>query len=1022
MIDILVSILSPILIPMGVSTADLTSYLTMCSSYIYALLALIAVFAAVMIGAHWWIKKGKRHLVRWSASLAFLLAVVLVANLVCFGPMYNNISGILNASAVDLNEDTQQQSRDTVQQVGEEGLVLLKNEGLLPLSSDVTSLNVFGWDSTNPLFGGTGSGSSDGSDAVGILQSLQDAGYETNEELSQMYVDYCAERPTINMTTQDWTLPEPTADYYTDELMDSAKSFSDTAVIVIGRSGGEGSDLPTDMNAVIHGSYNLQEEVAVDKKGKTNYNYTYTAGSYTNNGDYDDFDEGEHYLELSNTEEDMIELVCSSFENVIVVINACNTMELGWVDEYDSIGAVILAPGTGATGMTALGEIINGSVNPSGKTADTFVKDLTATPTYQNIGNFSYTNVDDLKKDIARSDSAYEGNIAYVNYVEGIYVGYKFYETAAEEGLITYEDEVLYPFGYGLSYTTFEQEIKNFSVSEDTVTFDVEVKNTGDAAGKDVVEVYYTPPYTNGGIEKASVNLIEFGKTDTLEPGRSQILSFSIPLEDLAAYDSECIKTENGGYILEAGDYTISIRSDSHTVLAEETFTLDSDIDYSTDGRASDGVTATNQFEDYAKGDATYLSRADGFANYEEATSAPAEELYVMDDETIELIDASSNHGYDGSQYDNPDDEMPIMGADNGLTLADLTGKPYDDETWEQLLDQMTYEDMSNLINVGGWQTVAVDSVGKIATSDCDGPAGVSNFVTGVYGTAYPAEVLMAQTWNKDLMYLIGASMGQEYAEAENYGWYGPAMNLHRSAFAGRNFEYYSEDSVLSGYCAAYEVNGAATQGVYAYIKHFALNDQETNRCSFLLTFTTEQTIRETYLKPFEMCIKKFEGTVQGVMSSYNWIGTVPAYSNSDLLNTVLRDEWGFVGTVITDYNGSYGYQSTDSAIRNGGDLMLGYGQAESNQLTEGSATLTLAMRRACKNILYTIGNSGYYADPTAVTATDTSKMEKLFYTLDGIAVAAAVLLELAVVLRYLLKKKKEGSIKVEVVKEKKKE
>ena len=422
-------------------------------------------------------------------------------------------------------------------------------------------------------------------------------------------------------------------------------------------------------------------------------------------------------------------------------------------------------------------------------------------------------------------------------------------------------------------------------------------------------------------------------------------------------------------------------------------------------------MTATNQFEDYAKGDATYLSRADGFANYEEATSAPAEELYVMDDETIELIDASSNHGYDGSQYDNPDDEMPIMGADNGLTLADLTGKPYDDETWEQLLDQMTFEDMSNLINVGGWQTVAVDSVGKIATSDCDGPAGVSNFVTGVYGTAYPAEVLMAQTWNKDLMYLIGASMGQEYAEAENYGWYGPAMNLHRSAFAGRNFEYYSEDSVLSGYCAAYEVNGAATQGVYAYIKHFALNDQETNRCSFLLTFTTEQTIRETYLKPFEMCIKKFEGTVQGVMSSYNWIGTVPAYSNSDLLNTVLRDEWGFVGTVITDYNGSYGYQSTDSAIRNGGDLMLGYGQAESNQLTEGSATLTLAMRRACKNILYTIGNSGYYADPTAVTATDTSKMEKLFYTLDGIAVAAAVLLELAVVLRYLLKKKQEGSI-----------
>ncbi len=1016
MVDLLVKLLSPILIPLGVSSADLTSYITMCLNYVYALLILIVVLIAVMVGAHWMVKKGTRHVVRWTAALSFVLAIVLIANLVCFGPMYNNISGILNASTVDLNEDTQQQSKDVINQIGEEGMVLLKNDDLLPLDSDTKALNVFGWDSTNPLFGGTGSGSSDGSNAVGVLQSLQDAGYETNEELSKMYTDYCEERPLINMTTQDWTLPEPTADYYTDELMENAEDFSDTAVIVIGRSGGEGSDLPTDMNAVINGSYNLQEEVAVDKKGKTNYNYTYTAGTYTNNGDYDDFDEGEHYLELSNTEEDMVDLVCSTFENVIVVINSCNTMELGWVDEYDSIGAVILAPATGATGMSALGNIINGTVNPSGKTADTFVKDLTETPYFQNIGNFSYTNVDDLKKDIARKDTAYQGNIAFVNYVEGIYTGYKFYETAAEEGLITYEDTVQYPFGYGLSYTTFEQEIKNFKANDTEVTFDVEVTNTGDTAGKDVVEVYFTPPYTNGGIEKASVNLIEFGKTQNLEPGSSETISFQIPLEDMASYDSECIKTENGGYILEEGDYTISLRSDSHTVLAEETFHQDKDMDYSEEGRSTDGTPATNQFQDYAKGEAVYLSRADGFANYEEATAEPAEELYEMDDETIELVTASSTYGYDGSQYDNAEDEMPTMGADNGLTLADMTGKAYDDEDWEKLLDQMTFEEMASLINVGGWQTVEVESIGKIATSECDGPAGVSNYVTGVYGTAYPSEVLMAQTWNKDLMYMIGASMGQEYAEAENYGWYGPAMNLHRSAFAGRNFEYYSEDSVLSGYCAAYEVNGAATQGVYAYIKHFALNDQEINRCSFLLTFATEQTIRETYLKPFEMCVKKFEGTSQAIMTAYNWIGTVAACNNPDLLNTVLRDEWGFVGTVITDYNGSYGYQSTDHIIRNGGDLMLGYGQAETNQLDEESATLALAMRRACKNILYTIGNSGYYADPTAVTAGDTSKMETLFITIDVIAVAAALILEAIVVIRYILKKKKNGGSKVEVI------
>ena len=1009
MIDILVNMLSPIFVPMGVSIADLTSYLTMCKNYVYAILALIIALVVIQVGTHFWVKKGTRHIVRWSSALAFVLAVVLVANLVCFGPLYNNISGALNATSVNLNEDTEQQSKDTIKQVGEEGLVLVKNDGLLPLSEDVTSLNVFGWDSTNPLFGGVGSGSSDGSSAVGIIQSLQDAGYQTNEELTKMYTDYRSDRPGISMSAQDWTLPEPTIDYYTDEIMSDAENFSNTAVITIGRSGGEGADLPKDMNAVINGTYDIAKEVAVNAKGKENLNYQYLKGTYTNNGDYDDFDEGEHYLQLSNTEEAMIDLVCSTFENVIVVINSNNTMELDWVDDYDSIGAVILAPGTGETGMSALGEIINGTVNPSGKTADTFVKDLTQTPTYNNFGNFSYENVKDLKKTIAKKDGAYQGNMSFVNYVEGIYVGYKFYETALEEGLIQYDDYVKYPFGYGLSYTTFSQEMKDFEMGEDAVTFNVEVTNTGDVAGKDVVEVYYNPPYTNGGIEKASVNLIQYEKTETLEPGDSQTIAFSIPLEDMASYDSQCIKTENGGYILEAGDYTISIRSDSHTVLDEETFTLDKDIDYSETGRSTDGVAATNQFADYSTGTATYLSRADGFANYEDATAAPAEDAYQMDDETMALMESVSTASYDSTLTDNADDGMPTTGADNGLKLADLTGKAYDDEDWDKLLDELSIEDMVNLINVGGWQTVELSSIGKIATSDCDGPAGVSNFVTGVYGTAYPSEVLMAQTWNKDLLYLVGASMGQEYKDANNYGWYGPAMNLHRSAFAGRNFEYYSEDSVLSGYMAAAEVNGAATQGVYAYIKHFALNDQETNRCSFLLTFATEQTIRETYLKPFEMAVKNFTGTAQAVMSSYNFIGNVASCNNSDLLNTVLRDEWGFVGMVITDYNGSYGYQTTDNCIKNGNDLMLGYGTAESNQLNTESATTVLAMRQASKNILYTIANSGYYVDSSAaeISTDGLNKMQITFYTVDAIAVVIVLLAEALILIRFFLKRKK---------------
>ena len=380
-----------------------------------------------------------------------------------------------------------------------------------------------------------------------------------------------------------------------------------------------------------------------------------------------------------------------------------------------------------------------------------------------------------------------------------------------------------------------------------------------------------------------------------------------------------------------------------------------------------------------------------------------------MDDETMALMESVSTASYDSTLTDNADDVMPTTGADNGLKLADLTGKAYDDEDWDKLLDELSIEDMVNLINVGGWQTVELSSIGKIATSDCDGPAGVSNFVTGVYGTAYPSEVLMAQTWNKDLLYLVGASMGQEYKDANNYGWYGPAMNLHRSAFAGRNFEYYSEDSVLSGYMAAAEVNGAATQGVYAYIKHFALNDQETNRCSFLLTFATEQTIRETYLKPFEMAVKNFTGTAQAVMSSYNFIGNVASCNNSDLLNTVLRDEWGFVGMVITDYNGSYGYQTTDNCIKNGNDLMLGYGTAESNQLNTESATTVLAMRQASKNILYTIANSGYYVDSSAaeISTDGLNKMQITFYTVDAIAVVIVLLAEALILIRFFLKRKK---------------
>ena len=998
MIDFLAGILGPIFTGLGVSEADFQMYLTSLSGYVYFILAaLIAMIVVLVLAVK--VKKGLKHIVRWQAVLAFVAAITIVVNMICYGPMYSNVSGFLNASKADLSEETVAQSKETVKKVGQEGLVLVKNNGLLPLASETKALNVFGWDSTNPILGGTGSGASDSSTATGILQSLQDAGYETNKTLTDMYTEYRADRPVISMNAQDWTLPEPTVDAYTDTIMDEAKSFSDTAVIVIGRSGGENADLPTDMNAVIKGTYNIAEQVASIPK-----NFTYMNSSYTNNGSYDDFEEGESYLELSRTEEDLVDKVCSEFDKVVVVINANNPMELSWVDEYDQIGAVILAPGTGITGFAALGEVINGTVNPSGKTVDTYVKDLFNTPYINNIGDHSYANVKDLNDQITAADEAAIGNLSFVNYVEGIYVGYKFYETAADEGFLKYEDHIQYPFGYGLSYTTFDKSIKNFKDNGDSISFDVEVTNTGDVAGKDVAEIYFTPPYNNGGIEKASVNLIEFGKTDLLEPGATGTISFEIPKEDMASYDSEGIKISGGGYILEAGEYTISLRSDSHTVVAEETFKVDDDIDYSANKRESDFVTATNQFEDYARGDFEQLSRKDSFANYEKACAAPTDKQYEMSDEVRAGVEEYVFCSYDGTKYNNDSDEMPTMGADNGVELYDMVGLDYNDEKWDSLLDQLSFEEMTTLINVGGWQTAAVDSVGKIATSDCDGPAGLNNFITGAVGSAYPSEVLMAQTWNKQLAYEIGQSMGQEYADANNYGWYGPAMNTHRSAFAGRNFEYYSEDGVLGGHLAANQVNGAAEKGVYAYIKHFALNDQEINRISVLLTFSSEQAIREIYLKPFEIAVKDFTGTCRAVMSSFNWIGTIPSCANSHLLNNVLRDEWGFVGLVESDYNGSYGYMVTDSSIRNGNDLMLGYGRAQSNVLADQSATAVKAMRQASKNILYTVANSGYYADGNPVGGM--TNMTKIFVTVDVIVALLIIAIEAILIIRYLKKKK----------------
>ena len=901
--------------------------------------------------------KAKKYLARSQAVVALVLAVAVIVNWICFGPMSTLIS--LATGNGTVTEETTVEANALCETIADEGIVLLKNDGgQLPLGEN-TKLNVFGWASTNPCYGGTGSGAlSDAYPTVTLLQGLQNAGIETNEELSQFYVDYRADRPVVGMWEQDWTLPEPAADSYSQELIDNAKAFSDQALIVITRVGGEGADLPTNMDEV----------------------------TFTDSNGYEEFEAGEHFLQLTKSEKDMVELVCANFENVTLVYNGANTMELGFVNDYPQIKSVLWCPGTGQTGFNGLGNILAGKVNPSGKTSDTFVYDLTATPSYNNFGSFNYTNMDEFAVNGVAPN--------FVNYVEGIYVGYRFYETAAAEGLIDYEATVQYPFGYGLSYTSFTQEMGQITETDGTISFDVTVTNTGSVAGKDVVQVYYNPPYTNGGIEKASANLVAFAKTSELEPGASETVTISFTIEDMASYD----ESGNGGYVLEAGDYIISINSDSHTILDSQTYTVASTISYA-DGRSTDDTAANNQFQ-FANGGVTYLSRADGFANYAEATAAPTN--YELAEDLKATFYNNSN--YNPEDFNNPDDVMPTTGADNGLTLQDLRGVDYDDPQWDLLLDQLTISDMDTMIALGGYQTTAAASVGKNSTIDCDGPASINNNFTGAGSIGFPSAVMIACTWNEQIAHDFGASIGKMADEMGVSGWYAPAMNTHRSAFAGRNFEYYSEDGLLAGKMAANAVIGAKEYGVYAYIKHFALNDQETNRCNMLCTWSNEQAIREIYLKPFEIAVK--EGGAQAVMSAFNYIGTSYAGACTELLNTVLRDEWGFRGMVLTDYYGVYGYQDADRCIRNGNDFCLVAYDTETNHVTDTtSATGVLAMRQACKNIMYTVVNSRAH-DPANTVETPTWKIAAV--AIDVVIVVLLAAYEVAVVRKKYAKRKGE--------------
>ena len=981
---------------LSINMDDVMQVVSNIQNYLIAF-GVVLVLALLVMFAVRKMPKAKKKMIRAQSGLAILLALAIVVNLICTGPMSTMLDLVSGEGSI--SEETSAEATELVNEITQEGIVLAQNDdNILPVASG-SKLNVFGWASTSPCYGGTGSGAlNDAYPVTDLLTGLHDAGIETNDELSKFYTDYKADRPSVGMVEQDWTLPEPNVNLYTDEMMENAKAFSDTAMVVITRVGGEGADLPTDMASVVDGSWIRRVAQAYgSERGTAYYNGTYDDSLNEGN----DWDKGDHFLQLSNREEDLLDLVTSNFDNVILVYNGANAFQMDFLKDYPQIKGVLLCPGTGQSGFEGFGKVVSGEVNPSGRTADTYVSDLTAAPWWNNFGDFKYTNTEDLNSDASFFDP--EGATpSFVNYVEGIYVGYKFYETAADEGLINYDDEVVFPFGYGLSYTSFTKEMSSITSDGTNLNFTVTVTNTGSVAGKDVVEIYSNPPYTNGGIEKASANLLDFAKTNELAPGEYQTMEFSIPVEDLASYDYQT----NGCYVLEAGDYIISANNDSHNVADSETYTVASDIVYNeSNKRSSDAVAATNEF-DFAEGEVTYLSRADGFANYAEATAAPAN--YEMSDADKAVF--YNAHSYTESGYEADDDanaEDITTGAKNGLKLVDLRGVDYNDPKWDDLLDQMTIEDMQQLIGFGGYQTAAVTSIEKVRTNDCDGPASINNNFTGVGSVGFPAATLIGMTWSKELAYSFGDSIGEMANEMDTSGWYGPAMNIHRTAFAGRNFEYYSEDGVLSGVMASNAIKGAQEHGVYAYMKHFALNDQEGNRTSMAATWSNEQAIREIYLRPFEMSVK--DADCHAVMSSFNYIGNCWAGGCSELLKNVLRGEWGFVGFVETDYFGVYGYMTADQGVRNGSDLMLCTTGNDYNNVTVLTNSSKQAMRTSAKNILYTVVNSRAYEAENLNPG-----MAKWKIVLIGADVVAALLivgLEYTAIKNYKKRKEEEEEV-----------
>lgn len=833
-----------------------------------------------------------------------------------------------------------------------EGMTLLKNENSLPLKKN-SKVTVFGKNSVNPVIGGSGSSASKSDSNVGIYDSLTSAGFEVNPTLKSFYENNSKSgsgrpsSPAMGDIIAGFATGETPISSYDESLRSSYSSYHDAAIVIISRIGGEGYDLPRTM--------------------KTSYN----DGASKIEGARS---EDDHYLQLDQNETDMLKEACDNFDNVIVVLNTAQPIELGFLDDtnhyaYNSkIKGCIWMGLTATKGALALGEVLNGNVSPSGHLVDTYARNFKDDPTYKNFGNNNIESGNEYLVD-GKGQGYY-----YVDYEEGIYSGYRYYETKAHdlgsEGETWYKNNVVFPFGYGLSYTTFSWDVSfltdtTISSIEDEIKVDVTVKNTGDVKGKDVVQLYYSAPYTSGGIEKSYINLATFAKTKELEPGESQKLSLTFKAEDMKSYDyNDADKNGFKGYELEKGDYSIKVGHNAHEFESEKTFNLKETINIEND--TTTGTKVENQFDDMSN-NITTMSRKDMDGTF---PTTPTTSDRTVDAAFISEMTYTKND--EGKEWYVSEDKMPTQASsiieNPEVTLQDLVGKDYDDPLWETLLNELTVEQMSTLIGKGAYGTIAISNIKKPLTNEPDGPSGFTSFMAvtdtvAVYGCAfYPAESVLAATWNLELANRMGVLIGNEGLIGNERGdklpysgWYAPACNVHRSSFSGRNWEYYSEDPVLSGEMGAQVVLGCKSKGVYCFVKHFAGNEQETDReqngCS---SWIDEQTFREIYLKPFEIIVKK--GKTTAMMSSFNRLGKTWAGGSYKLLTTVLRNEWGFRGEVVTDYN-LYRYMNANQMIRAGGDLVLNQ-EGKNPSLKDTSATQITCMRNATHNILYTIANS----------------------------------------------------------------